>query len=86
MLNEELPKLDQALAEAAKMITRVFAAGCPVEEINTGGGLGTVMGEGDGPLDLDAWATLLAHHLGGFGVTIAAEPGEFFVARAGVLL
>ena len=86
MLNEELPALDQALAEAAKMIARVLAAGCPVEEINTGGGLGTVMGEGDKPLDLEAWATLLADRLGGFGVTIAAEPGEFFVAQAGVLL
>ena len=86
MLAEELPQLDQALADAAKMITRVADAGCPLEEINTGGGLGTVMGEGDEPLDLDAWATLLADRLGGFGVPIAAEPGEFFVARAAALL
>jgi diaminopimelate decarboxylase len=86
MLTDELPKLDHALSEAAGMIDHLRAAGCPIEEINSGGGLGTPLREGDEPLDLDAWAGLLARHLGPFGVTVATEPGEFFVSRAGVML
>jgi len=86
MLDDELPAFDEALAAAARMVHHLIAAGCPLEEVNVGGGLGTPLHEGERPLDLDAYAGLLAHHFGDLGVAIGAEPGEFLTNEAGVLL
>ena len=82
----ELPQLDEALAVVAGMVEHLRDAGCPIEEVNTGGGLGEPMMEGETDLDLDAWAAVLARRLGPLGATIATEPGEFFFAASGVLL
>ena len=86
MHDAELPQLDRALAVVAEMVEHLRDAGCPIEEINTGGGLGEPMMEGETDLDLDAWAAVLARRLGPLGATIATEPGEFFFAASGVLL
>jgi diaminopimelate decarboxylase len=86
MHSAELPQLDHALAVVAAMVERLREAGCPIEEINTGGGLGEPMMEGETDLDLDAWAAIVARRLGPLGATIATEPGEFFFAASGVLL
>ena len=86
MLSDDLPALDQALGNAAAMVRTVIDAGCPIAEINTGGGLGTPLRQGDTRLDLSRWAGLLAKHLGGFGATVAVEPGEFFFSESGTLL
>ena len=86
MHSSELPQLDHALAVVAAMVERLQAAGCPIEEVNTGGGLGEPMMEGETDLDLDAWAAVVARRLGPLGVTVATEPGEFFFAASGVLL
>jgi diaminopimelate decarboxylase len=86
MHTAELPQLDHALAVVAAMVERLREAGCPIEEVNTGGGLGEPMMEGETDLDLDAWAETVGRRLGPLGATIAAEPGEFFFAASGVLL
>ena len=86
MHSGELPQLDHALAVVAAMVERLRKLGCPIEEINTGGGLGEPMMQGETDLDLDAWAAIVARRLGPLGATIAAEPGEFFFAASGVLL
>ncbi len=86
MLDNELPAFDEALATAARLVRRLIEAGCPLEEVNVGGGLGTPLHEGERPLDLDAYAGLLEHHFGDLGVAIGAEPGEFLTNEAGVLL
>jgi diaminopimelate decarboxylase len=86
LLGEDLPAFDAAVAKAAVMVRRLQDAGCPIEEVNTGGGLGAPLQEGDSPLDLDAWARILARHLGPLGVTVGTEPGEIFTKHAGVLL
>jgi len=86
MLDDELPAFDEALAAAARMVHQMIAAGCPLEEVNVGGGLGTPLHEGERPLDLDAYAGLLARHFGDLGVAIGAEPGEFLTNEAGMLL
>ena len=86
MHDAELPQLDRALAVVAEMVEHLRDAGCAIEEINTGGGLGEPMMEGETDLDLDAWAAVLARRLGPLGATIATEPGEFFFAASGVLL
>ena len=67
MHDAELPQLDEALAVVAGMVEHLRDAGCPIEEINTGGGLGEPMMEGETDLDLDAWAAVLARRLGPLG-------------------
>ena len=86
LLNEDLPAFDDAVGKAAAMIRRLQGAGCPIEEANAGGGLGNPLGPGDEPLDLDAWASILARHLGPLGVVIGTEPGEYFTNRCGIVL
>ena len=82
----DLPRLDAALAEITPMIRRLIDAGCPITEVNTGGGLGQALRQGEEDLDLEAWASILARHLGPLGVTVATEPGEFIVARSAILV
>jgi len=86
MLSGELPAFDAALAPVARMARRLAAAGCPLAEVNVGGGLGTPLHPGEEPLDLDAYAAILARHFGGLGAAIGVEPGEFLTNQSAVLL
>jgi diaminopimelate decarboxylase len=86
MLDDELPAFDEALSAAARMVRRLVVAGCPLEEVNVGGGLGTPLHEGERPLDLDAYAGILARHFGDLGVAVGVEPGELLTNEAGLLL
>ena len=86
LLTDDLPAFDRAVAAATVMVHRALELGCPIQEVNAGGGLAAVMMQGQRPLDLDAYAAVLDRHLGPLGVTIAVEPGEFFAKNAGVLL
>ena len=86
MLDDELPAFDAALAAAELMVRRLAAAGCPLEEVNVGGGLGTPQHEGERPLDLDAYAGILARRFGDLGVAVGVEPGEFLTNECGLLL
>jgi len=51
-----------------------------------GGGLGVPMVPGETPLDLAAWASVLAAHLASLDVTVVVEPGDFLVKEAACLL
>ncbi len=86
LLDDDLAAFDRAVAAAAAMARRAIGAGCPVREVNAGGGLAAVMRQGQQPLDLEAYAGILAEHFGPLGVTIASEPGEMFGKNAAVLL
>jgi diaminopimelate decarboxylase len=86
MLDDELPAFDAALGPVARMAERALDAGCPLAEVNVGGGLGTPTYPGEAPLDLDAYAGILARHFGGLGVAVGVEPGEFLTNECGVLL
>jgi len=86
MLGDELPAFDQALGEAERLVRRLVDTGCPLREVNVGGGLGTPLHAGEQPLDLDAYAGILAGHFGDLGVAIGVEPGEFLTNEAGLLL
>jgi diaminopimelate decarboxylase len=85
-LTHGLPKFENAVGRVAAMVRTLADAGCPIEEVNTGGGLGVPLQLGDEPLDVDAYAEVLARHLGGFGAAVACEPGDFIVKEAGTLL
>lgn len=86
MLDEDLAAFDRATAAVAEMVETLVAAGCPIAEINAGGGLGVAYLSGERPLDLNAYVAVLRERLGAFGVPIACEPGEWVSALSGVLL
>ena len=65
---------------------RLTAAGHRIGEVNVGGGLGAPARENERSVDLDAYADILARHLGPLGVTIACEPGDALSKDAAILL
>ena len=85
-LNESIPVVEEAARRVAEMTRWLQAAGCPIAEVNTGGGLGVAFRPGDSPLDLTAWASALARQLGPLGVAVGTEPGEFLVKGFGLHL
>ena len=76
-LTDALPVVDETMRRVAAATRMLMDAGCPIAEVNTGGGLGVPFRPGDRPLDLDAWAGVLAQHLGPLDVVVGTEPGEF---------
>jgi diaminopimelate decarboxylase len=85
-LDDGLPALRVAVGTVAEMARRLMEAGFPIAEVNAGGGLGVPQRPEDRPLDLDAYAEILAEQLGPLGVTIACEPGDFLTKECGIML
>jgi diaminopimelate decarboxylase len=86
LFNEDLSSFDRAVTAVAGMVRRAQEAGCPIREVNAGGGLAAPMMQGQRYVDFDAYAGILAERLGPLGVTIACEPGEMFSKNAGIAL
>ena len=85
-LADGLSAFERALPAAVRAVERVRDAGHEVVEVNVGGGLG-MPGRGDErAIDLDAYASVVARHLGPLEVTIAAEPGDHLSKDAAILL
>jgi diaminopimelate decarboxylase len=85
-MTESIPVVEEAARRAAEMVARLRALGCPIAEVNTGGGLGVRFREDDSGLDVDAWAQALARQLGGLDLVVATEPGEYLAKHVGTLL
>lgn len=85
-LTDALPDLEVAASRVAEMVRRLKELGCPIREVNTGGGLGVPQRPGEEPLDLDAWAAAFARHFGPLDVIVGCEPGDFLAKEAGHLL
>ncbi|MGH2526003.1 MAG: diaminopimelate decarboxylase family protein, partial [Actinomycetota bacterium] len=68
-LTDELGAFETAVKRVAAMTRRLGDAGHETVEVNVGGGLGVPQRPEDEPLDADAFATVLARHLGPLGVT-----------------
>lgn len=85
-LADGLAAFETALVAAVGAVQRLRAAGCPIEEVNVGGGLGVPARDDEAPVDLDAYAAVLARHLGPLGVVAACEPGDYIAKDAGILL
>jgi diaminopimelate decarboxylase len=81
-LREGLETFLEAVRRAAELARRIGA----IEYVNVGGGIGIPLKPSDAPVDLDAYASGLARHLGPLGVTVFLEPGDFLVKDAGILL
>ena len=85
-LADGLPAFEAALVAAVAMADRLVELGCPIDEVNVGGGLGAPAREEEQPVDLDAYAAVLARHLGPRGLAVAVEPGDYLVKDAAILL
>ena len=85
-LADGLAAFEAVLPAAIEAVERARAAGHPIEEVNVGGGIGRPARDHEHPVDLDAYAALLARRLGPLDVTIACEPGDLLSKDAGILL
>jgi len=81
-----LDGFERALARAVDAVGILRAAGHSIAEVNVGGGLGAPARQEERGVDLDAYAAVLARHLGPLGVTIACEPGDLLSKDAAILL
>ncbi|MEO8423544.1 MAG: diaminopimelate decarboxylase [Actinomycetota bacterium] len=85
-LNDGLADFDDVVLRVAEMVVMLQGEGCPIVEVNTGGGMGVPQHAEDDPLDLDRWASILAEHLGPLGVAVGTEPGDFLVKECAINL
>ena len=85
-LADGLPGFETALVSAVEAVGRLRATGAPIGEVNVGGGLGMPAREDERAVDLDAYAAVLARHLGPLDVVVACEPGDYLAKDAAILL
>ncbi len=85
-LGDQLHEFEAALVNATRLLDRLLEAGFPIREVNVGGGLGRVARDAEPPVDIDAYAGVIARHLKPYGVTAAFEPGDFVMKDVALLL
>ena len=85
-LADGLAAFEAALLAAVAMVDRLIELGCPIDEVNVGGGLGAPAREDERAIDPDAYAAVLARHLGPRGVAVGVEPGDYITKDAAILL
>ena len=85
-LNDGLPVFEEAVRRVSLMAEQLIDAGCPIREVNTGGGLGVPQSAGQEQLDLAGWADIMARHLGPLDVLVSTEPGDFLVKECAIHL
>ncbi len=81
-LTPQLPQLEEALEHAGWFLDQ-----CPdIDTLDIGGGMGVPVTADRAPLDLVAWAALIARFATARGVAIHLEPGDYLVKDAGALV
>ncbi len=85
-LRDDLPRFEAALERVAAISRELMRDGHPIREINVGGGLGRPARDDEHPVDVDAYASVVAHRLGDLDVVVGCEPGDWIAKDAGVLL
>ena len=85
-LGDGLSGFERALPAAVEAVERLRAAGHDVVEVNVGGGLGMPARADEPAIDLDAYAAVVARHLGPLDVVVSAEPGDHLSKDAAILL
>jgi diaminopimelate decarboxylase len=81
-----LVAFEAALARVARVTAGLVADGHPITEVNVGGGLGVPARSSEQPVDLEAYAAVIARHLGPLGVVVGCEPGDYIAKDAAILL
>jgi diaminopimelate decarboxylase len=85
-LADGLPAFERALEATVAMTRHLMDRGCPIEEVNVGGGLGVQARNDERPIDLDAYAGTIARQLGPLGVVVGSEPGDYIAKDTAILL
>jgi diaminopimelate decarboxylase len=85
-LGEQLEGFEEALVAATRFLDRLLDAGCPIREVNVGGGLGRPARDDERAVDLHAYAAAVRRQLERYGVMVAFEPGDWIMKDAGLLL
>ena len=85
-LSDGLGAFETALEHVVAMTRYLIDAGCPIDEVNVGGGLGRPARQEEDLVDPDAYAAVLARHLGPLGVRVACEPGDFIAKDGAIIL
>ena len=85
-LADGLPGFEAALVRAVEAVVRLRDAGCPIGEVNVGGGLGAPARQDERAIDVDAYAATLQRHLGPLDLTVTCEPGDYLSKDAAILL
>jgi diaminopimelate decarboxylase len=85
-LGDRLPDVERVVERVAATTRELQERGHPIREVNVGGGLGRPARADEPPIDLDAWAAMLARQLGPLGVVVASEPGDFLTKDSAILL
>jgi diaminopimelate decarboxylase len=81
-----LAAFEESLRRVAGIAAGLIADGHPITEVNVGGGLGVPARSNEQPVDLDAYADVIARHLGPLGVVVGCEPGDYIAKDAAILL
>ena len=83
----DLGPLEATFGLLGDLVTRLRAAGLPVERVDLGGGLGIPYRRGDPvPPTPAAYGAMIARVTAGWGVRLLVEPGRMIVGNAGILL
>jgi diaminopimelate decarboxylase len=81
-----LTAFEESLRRVAEIAASLLATGHPIAEVNVGGGLGVPARSTEQSVDLDAYATVIARHLGPLGVVVGCEPGDYIAKDTAILL
>jgi diaminopimelate decarboxylase len=81
-----LDAFEAALTHVAGIAASLIADGHPITEVNVGGGLGVPARSEEQPVDIDAYAAVIARHLGRLGVAVGCEPGDYIAKDTAILL
>ncbi|MDH4074000.1 MAG: diaminopimelate decarboxylase, partial [Gammaproteobacteria bacterium] len=85
-LSEGLGEIERAVSVAASVTRKLKSEGFPVEEVNTGGGVGIQLRNEDAALNLAEWADILKRHLGPLEVRVGTEPGNFLTKQSTIVI
>jgi diaminopimelate decarboxylase len=85
-LADGLPAFEAALVATVAMTRHLIDEGCPIAEVNVGGGMGVPARADEPPVDLDEYAAVVARHLSPLGVAVGSEPGDYIAKDAAILL
>ena len=85
-LADGLAGMETALQATARMVRYLQAQGCPIVEVNVGGGIGVPARAEERGVDLDEYAETIARTIGPLDIAIGSEPGDYIAKDAAVLL
>ncbi len=84
--DDGLAAFEAALDRVSRITAALIADGHPIVEVNVGGGLGVPARSAEAAVDIDAYAAVIARHLGPLGVAVGCEPGDYIAKDAAILL